>query len=241
MNFETGIPKGVRNETEFEAQIRECLLPTIQKYGKEHTMWAITKTVLEGNYDSISNDGRGIREKLQLISPNTFLDVISKPLMDELMQKRAIPNELKNALDYSILRTEAKYPGTTGLRIARLIDGFNDTGDFNYNHFTSDGRMGVMRNITNKEDVEIMIGYICNNFSEVAIAEQNLRNGNNSANRYFRDLAVQMGADSFREAMIKAIMDLYKEIIDCSSLSNALTGKANNTIYKIKITLFIFK
>lgn len=206
-DFNSRVPKTIRNETEAEKQIRESLLPTLQKYGKEHTMWAITKTVLEGNYDSISNDGRGIRENLQLVSPKTFLDTISKPFMDELMQKREVPENIKNAVEYSILRTEGKYPGSIGNRIARFVDGFNNTGRFDYNHFTTDGRNGMTNNITNREDLEMMIGYICDNFTTIALEEQNVRNGNNSANRYYRDLAVQLGPDSFREAMIRAIMD----------------------------------
>ncbi|MBR2289229.1 MAG: hypothetical protein IJ867_01055 [Clostridia bacterium] len=205
-DFEKGQIKQGTVKTKNEEEIKRNLLPTIEKFGKDGAMWAITKTVLEGKYDSISNGEIGARKNLRLVSPNSFLDVISAPLMNELTQKREIPEDLKDAVGYSMLRTDEKYTGTVPLRIMSLIREFNQLGRLNHHHFTGDGREGLSQTIQNKADLENMIGYICNNFSAQARAERNPREGSHNY-QYYKNLAIQMGENSFREAMIQAIVN----------------------------------
>ena len=206
-DFDRNCSKNINSENVIEIEIMKNLLPTIQKYGREHTVWAISKSILKGNYQSISNGEISARKNLELVSPESFLDVVSSPLMDELMQKRENSEELKKSITYSLYRTEEKYPGSIGKRITAFINAYKETGKFNYNQFTSDGRTGLIQNITCKEDIEGMLSVICNNFGNRADSEQFAGFQTNTYYGYFQALAVQMGTDGFREAMINSIMN----------------------------------
>lgn len=197
--------KNITSDNLIDDDVKKYLISTIEKFGKEHTMWAISKIILEGNYDSISNGSNNSRKELKLIGKKNFLDVISKPLMDELMKERVISNDFIDNFYYSIFRTEQKYPGQIIDRIDGFITEFKHDGVFNYNHFTRDGRDNLCKTITNRENLENFIGVICNNFYERAQAEKKVLSNNNLYN-YYQDLAIRMGKNNFRESLIKIIM-----------------------------------
>lgn len=231
-DFDRGVLKARNSKNIIEDEIKNNLLPTIQKYGKEHTMWAIAKTILEGNYNSISNGQIHARKNLELISPESFLDVVSEPLMNELMQKRETPENLKKSVIYSIFRTNEKYPGTIGNRIAAFVDEFNRSGNFQYTQFTGDGRQGLIQNITCKEDLKSMIGMICDDFGARAESEQYSRPNEKTAYNYYQAISVQMGTDAFREAMINAIIDKDYTMFP-SQFAQYLSTIDNNKILNI--------
>lgn len=246
-DFKYGLSKDLykesNSETQAEKDVKKYLLPTIQKYGKEYAMLAISKIILEGNFESINNGDINARTNLGLISPNAFLDVISKPLMDGLMEKRVIPEETKKSVTYSIYLTEEKYPGTIAERISRFIEGSrNEKLDFSL--FTADGRDELREAIQNQEDLENMIGVICNNYSEKVEAEKYIGESRNIQSRLFKELVFELGPDGFREAIIQAVVNSdyskipeyyarYLNSIDNSEIFSEITEPTLEKAYKI--------
>lgn len=206
--------------TDREKTIQSIFETTISKYGKNQLVFAIAQVLTNDNYSSIS--GEGERLVASINGKKNIFDVVSQPLMDELLNQRRIIPEKNKALQKAIFETDLRHPGCMPNSIAFIIDTYKKTGIINPNAISSGGRAEFQKNFNSQRDMEDLIGLICNEYStSIPMPNEN----QSQINQVLRQIVANDGIDYFRENMIKVI--LYN---DYSSFSNPAQIQALNSI-----------
>lgn len=196
-NFE---PNGTLKEvsTDEEKRIQSLLHPTIIKYGRSQLVYAIEKIIVNDEYDGVSTNNA--RTQLCMIGRKRIFDIVSQPMLDNLLNQRRIIQEKGNALRNSIYQTNKKYPNSIVQRLIEIVKTYKTTGEINANLFTSAGR-GEFRKYfsgNSRRNIEDLLGLLINSYADIECV-----------NRYDRlsGIVVQNGKDYFRENIIKSILD----------------------------------
>lgn len=206
-------------------QIQEYMQDTITKYGKEALTLSIAQLLLNDSYQSFS--GEKNRLDLSIIGKNNIFEVISKPLVDELLNQRTINPEKDIALKRTIYNMEMKYPGQSGFRLAEMIKGYKNNNFIQYGYIPQNQRSEFSRNFGNNENLRDLVGLLANQYSKNYMDNKNItnyNNGNFAVNPMFNDVIENFGVDYFRENMIKSIMDN-----DYSGFYNRYDSNLNNS------------
>ena len=96
---------------------------------------------------------------------NVF-DVISQPLINELLNLRQISPEKELALRKSIFVIERKFPKTSASRLASIIDKKRDGKRLYAEYISRETRKEFYEAFNGEKGMEDLVGILCNAYSE---------------------------------------------------------------------------
>jgi len=202
--FDTTANTGRQLVEQDDIKMQQLFMPTLKKYGKNQLIFAISNALLGDYYEGFSTEQT--RTEIAIIGKRTLYDIVSKPLMQELLNQRDENKSKRNAIQKSFSATEEKYPGTISARISKFIRDYKATGARNFNIFTSYGRNELISNFSDSESMEDFIGIICDDFSREVDSNQKGLYDSNIQVQILNKMSSDYGKDDFREKMIKFIL-----------------------------------
>ena len=163
---------------------------------------ALTEILVNENYECIS-DLRS-QEKLFLYGKSYIFDIVSQPLVDELLNERRIEPKKKDVLNYVSVETNEKFPGQSSARLVMLLKKFKEgENSLNISRYLPENiRYEFNSSFKNQRDYEDLLGIICDEYSKHNY--KNFSSEDSKANTDIQYILNGLGPDEFREAMIDA-------------------------------------
>ena len=214
------IPKHLEDEK--SRMLQHILLPDVQQYGRGKVKYLLKDIMLNDNYPEMSSESNRIN--LAVLGQKQITDIVAKPLVDELLNKRRIIPEKKKAMQNALASTERWYPQTLPQRLAIILENFKKHSVICDNLLvnSNNSRSDFKREFNSPKDMEDMLGLICDAYSA-----QYYSNPNN--NNPLIQLLNDGGPDYFRENIIKAkLYDNYSGLYHSKhieSLANVSIGQ----------------
>lgn len=163
--------------------------------------------LVNDNYQFFSNED--CRISLAIYGKKAIFDIVSQPLLDEMLNQRRIIPEKNIALQNAICKTEMAHPSTSATRIAKLIKDYKESGIINSQLFSRAGRGEFEMQFTSSRDMEDILGLICNAYANNMEPRQYCGNSKiyeNDISKILVPIINSNGIDYFRENLIRVIL-----------------------------------
>lgn len=213
----------IKQDTLREQELQQYMLPTYKEKGITGLRDAIAELLVNDEYERFSGETSSLN--IAAFGKKNVFDVISQPLINELLNLRQISPEKELALRKSIFVIERKFPKTSASRLASIIDKKRDGKRLYAEYISRETRKEFYEAFNGEKGMEDLVGILCNAYSE---QYQNIEKNNKAIwckNPYLNDIIQKYGEDFFREAMILGIVKG-----DFSSLQNLGYGDIFSTM-----------
>lgn len=222
-----------------DKQMQELLLSTIKTKGKEGSILALAKALINDDYQDFETEEA--RKNLSIIGIKGIYDTISEPMFQELLEIRDINPEKIQVFRSAISQIDSKYPGTVPDRIGKMIEVYRKEGKINHKLLSNGKNSKLAKSLNSRQDLEDMIGIMCNDFSNLVESRESMKNSSNDLVQFLSKIVTTRNSDNFRENMIKVILDNdssgfnkpeYTEFFEGTDLTDMLGLLSSVTVQK---------
>lgn len=236
-DFEEGKTRKIASPK--DKQMQELLLSTIKTKGKEGSILALAKALINDDYQDFETEEA--RKNLSIIGIKGIYDTISEPMFQELLENRKLNAKKVQTFRSVVSQTDSKYPGTVPDRISKVVEIYKKEGKVKHKLFSSNKKDKFAKNFNSRQDLEDMIGLMCNDFSELVESKESVKNSSNDLVQFLSQIVTTRNSDNFRENMIKVILDNdlsgfnkpeYTEFFEGTDLTDMLEVLSSVTVQK---------